>query len=86
MERGEVRCPDERKGAMMRRLIEATKGETVDLIEGARVRRGDEWVAAIPNADRPCLHVVAESTDRGRARLLVEEFRDRITAWRKEAA
>ena len=82
----EVPCPDERKGAVMRRLIEATKGETVDLIEGARVRRGDEWEAAIPDPDRPCLHVVAESTDRGRARLLVEEFRDRITAWRKEAA
>jgi mannose-1-phosphate guanylyltransferase/phosphomannomutase len=86
VESGEVPCPDERKGAVMRRLIEATKGETVDLVEGVRVRRGDEWVAAIPDADRPCFHVVAESTDRGRARLLVEEFRERITAWRKEAA
>jgi phosphomannomutase len=70
----------------MHRLIEATEGETVDAVEGVRVRRGDEWAAAIPDADRPCFHVVAGSTDRGRARLLVEEFRDRITAWRKEAA
>jgi mannose-1-phosphate guanylyltransferase/phosphomannomutase len=86
VESGDVPCPDERKGAVMRRLIEATKGEAVDLVEGVRVRRGDEWVAAIPDADRPCFHVVAESTDRARARLLVEEFRDRITSWRKEAA
>jgi mannose-1-phosphate guanylyltransferase / phosphomannomutase len=86
VENWEVPCPNERKGAVMRRLIEATKGETVDLVEGVRVRRGDEWVAAIPDADRPCFHVVAESTDRGRARLLVEEFGERITAWRKEAA
>jgi mannose-1-phosphate guanylyltransferase / phosphomannomutase len=84
--RGEVPCPDERKGAVMRRLIESTKGEVVDLIEGVRVRRGDEWVAAIPDADRPCFQVVAESTDEERARRLVDEFRDHIGAWRKERA
>ncbi|HET7874362.1 MAG TPA: mannose-1-phosphate guanyltransferase [Methylomirabilota bacterium] len=84
--RGEVPCPDERKGAVMRRLIEATKGETVDLIEGVRVRRGEEWVAAIPDADRPCFHIVAEAADGARARILVEEFRDRIAGWRKEPA
>jgi hypothetical protein len=40
----------------------------------------------VPDADRPCSHVVAESTDAEGARLLVEEFRDRIAAWRKEPA
>ena len=84
--RGEVPCPDERKGAVMRRLIEATKSEQVDLVEGVRVRRGVDWVAAIPDADRPCFHIVAESTDTERARALVEEFRDRIAGWRKEPA
>jgi mannose-1-phosphate guanylyltransferase/phosphomannomutase len=84
--RGEVPCADERKGAVMRRLIEATKGEQVDLVEGVRVRRGEEWVAAIPDADRPCFHVVAESPDGERAQGLMEEFRERIAAWRKEPA
>jgi len=84
--RGEVPCPDERKGTVMRRLIESTKGEAVDLIEGVRVRRGEEWVAAIPDADRACFHIVAEGLDGERARALVEEFRDRIVGWRKEQA
>lgn len=84
--RGEVPCPDERKGAVMRRLIEATKSEQRDLVEGVRVLRGEDWVAAIPDADRPCFHIVAESTDTERARALVEEFRDRIAGWRKEPA
>ena len=82
----EVPCPNERKGTVMRRLMEATKGEDVELIEGVRVRRGDEWVAAIPDADRACFHVVAEAPDRERARALAEEFRDRITGWRREPA
>ena len=84
--RVEVPCPDERKGAVMRRLIEATKGDDVELIEGVRLTRGEEWVAAIPDADRACFHVVAESVDRDRARVLAEEYRERIDGWRKGTA
>lgn len=82
----EVPCPDERKGAVMRRLIAATKGGTVELIEGVRVTMGEDWVASIPDADRPVFHVVAEAATRDRAQRLADEFRDRITGWRKEPA
>lgn len=82
----EVPCADERKGAVMRRLIEVTKGGSVELIEGVRVRIGDDWVAAIPDADRATFHVVTESANRDRAQRLAEEYRDRITGWRKEPA
>ena len=82
----EVPCPDERKGAVMRRLIEATKGGDVELIEGVRVKMGEDWVAAIPDADRPIFHVIAEAGDRDRAQGLAQDFRDRITGWRKEIA
>ena len=51
------------------------------MIEGVRVRRGDEWVAAVPDADGARAHAVAERT----GRVLVKQFRDRVAAWRKEA-
>ena len=57
-----------------------------ELIEGVRVSMGDDWVAAIPDADRATFHVVAEAANRDRAQRLAEEFRDRITGWRKEPA
>src|SRR4029453_258956 len=79
----EVPWPNGRKGPVMRRLMEATKGEDVELIEGVRVRRAEEWVAATPDADRACFHVVAEAGDKERARVLAEEFRDRIAGWRR---
>jgi mannose-1-phosphate guanylyltransferase/phosphomannomutase len=82
----EVPCPNERKGTVMRRLMEATKGEDVELIEGVRVRRAEEWVAATPDADRACFHVVAEAGDKERARELAEEFRDKIAGWRRDTA
>ena len=56
------------------------------MIEGVRVRRGDEWVAAAPHTDRARAHVVAEPSNGERARVLVEEFRDRVAARRKEPA
>ncbi len=86
MVRLEVPCPDERKGAVMRRLIEATKHFKVELIEGVRVQMGEDWVAAIPDADRAIFHVVAEASDRDRAQRLADEYRERITGWRKEPA
>jgi len=86
MVRLEVPCPDERKGAVMRRLIEATKHGKVELIEGVRVQMGEDWVAAIPDADRAIFHVVAEASDRDRAQRLADEYRERITGWRKEPA
>ncbi len=86
MVRLEVPCPDERKGAVMRRLIEATKHFKVELIEGVRVHTDEDWVAAIPDADRAIFHVVAEASDRDRAQRLADEYRERITGWRKEPA
>src|SRR5437667_8185516 len=62
------------------------RSEVVDVIEGVRVRRGDEWVAAAPDTDRARAHVVAEPSNGERARVLVEEFRDRVAARRKEPA
>ncbi len=82
--RGEVPCPNERKGAVMRRLLEETKGEAVELVEGVRLQLGEAWVAAIPDPDRSCFQVVGESADRKRAEELVESMREKIAAWRGE--
>ena len=70
----------------MRRLIEPTKTEDVELIEGVRIRRGDEWVAAIPDADRACFHVVAEAGDRDRARGARRGVPRTHRGWRREAS
>jgi hypothetical protein len=43
-------------------------------------------VAATPDADRACFHVVAEAGDKERARELAEEFRDKIAGWRRDTA
>ena len=79
--RDQVPCPWERKGAVMRTLIEATQGEQVELTDGVKVRRGSDWVLLYPDPDKPTFHILAETDVRIRAEALVEEFRGRLRAW-----
>lgn len=81
--RDHVPCPHERKGTVMRRLIETTRGEAVDLVDGVRVRRDGEWIAAIPDPDRALFHVIAEAQSAARARELVAQYKERIEEWRQ---
>jgi mannose-1-phosphate guanylyltransferase/phosphomannomutase len=82
--REHVPCPHEKKGLIMRRLLEATRDETIELVEGVRVRIGEDWLAAIPDPDRALFHVLAESSTRARAQELVDRYRGLITNWRAE--
>jgi len=73
-----VPCPVEAKGKVMRHLIEATTGTAVELIDGVKVRRADQWVAMIPDPIQPLFHMYAEPGVGTEA--LVAEFREVIQA------
>ncbi len=74
--RDQVSCPWERKGAVMRRLLEATRHERVDLTDGVKVVRDDEWAVLYPDQDRAAFHLVAEAPSRARAETLAGAYRD----------
>lgn len=76
----EVRTPWERKGYVMRALIEAAKGDRTDLIDGVKVWRGRSWTLALPDADRPCFHIYAEADDEATARRALAETADLVRA------
>ena len=69
-----VTCPWQVKGQLMRRLVEATVGEQVTLIDGIKIHREEAWVAVLPDAHRPAVHLYAEPVDGAGARLL-EHYR-----------
>jgi len=81
--RDHVPCPHERKGTVMRRLLELTRDEVIELVEGVRVRLGDDWVAAIPDPDRALFHVIAEASTRSRAQELADRYKGLIESWRR---
>jgi mannose-1-phosphate guanylyltransferase / phosphomannomutase len=80
--RRRVPTPWERKGAVMRQLVEATKGRRVDDTDGIKVFHGgaedgpwgDDWVLVIPDTVEPVTHLWAEAGDEPAAVALAEEY------------
>jgi mannose-1-phosphate guanylyltransferase/phosphomannomutase len=74
----DVKCPWERKGTVMRHLIDQHRGSSLDLLDGIRVLRNDGWVLILPDATDPVFHVVAESRSPMEAKGLVEDYAARV--------
>jgi mannose-1-phosphate guanylyltransferase/phosphomannomutase len=73
-------CPWERKGQIMRKLLDETNGENVDLTDGIRVGRDGGWVLVIPDASDPLFNVYAEGRSDEEAHRYVDEIASRIEA------
>ncbi|WP_054670382.1 hypothetical protein [Calditerricola satsumensis] len=65
--RVDVDCQWTEKGKVMRRLIEETKGERVELLDGVKVYHEDGWTLVLPDAEEPVVHIVAEASNPARA-------------------
>jgi mannose-1-phosphate guanylyltransferase / phosphomannomutase len=82
--RRRVPTPWERKGAVMRQLVEATKGRRVDDTDGVKVFHaptsddggpwGEDWVLVIPDTVEPVTHLWAEAGDGERTLALADEY------------
>jgi mannose-1-phosphate guanylyltransferase/phosphomannomutase len=78
------RCPWERKGQIMRRLLSEMNGENVELTDGIRVGREGGWVLALPDASDPVINVYAEGRSDEEARRYADEFAFRIAELARE--
>jgi mannose-1-phosphate guanylyltransferase/phosphomannomutase len=79
--RARVPTPWELKGAVMRQVVEATKGlptQDVDGLKAYPAGRDEgadaDWVLVIPDTTEPFTHVWAEAGSEGAARALLEEY------------
>jgi mannose-1-phosphate guanylyltransferase/phosphomannomutase len=79
--REQVPCPWEMKGTLMRTLIEATKDQEVELMDGVKIRLGSDWAAIYPDQDKPFFHILAEAGSRTRAEQIVGTYRDQVKDW-----
>jgi mannose-1-phosphate guanylyltransferase/phosphomannomutase len=79
--RDQVPCPWERKGTVMRTLIEATKHENVELVDGVKIRWGGDWAILYPDPDRPVFHILVEAATRARAEQILTTYRAQVREW-----
>ncbi len=73
-----VPTPWERKGAVMRELVEHPPPGELVVVDGVKVESADGWTLVLPDPTEPHTHVWAEAGDDVAARRLAETQADRI--------
>lgn len=59
-----VHCPWERKGRVMRLLVEKHHDRPMELLDGVKIQtRPDHWILVLPDAVEPLVHVYADGSD-----------------------
>ena len=78
IEREQVPTPWERKGTLMRELVEHSGDEEVVLVDGVKICLDDEWVLVLPDPEEAITHVWAEAPSAREARRLAQEYARRV--------
>jgi mannose-1-phosphate guanylyltransferase/phosphomannomutase len=59
-----VHCPWERKGRVMRLLVEKHHDRPMELLDGVKIQtRPEHWILVLPDAVEPLVHVYADGQD-----------------------
>jgi len=72
---GEVSCPWDIKGTVMRLLNQQYRDRLGEQIDGVKIVLADgEWVLVLPDADRPVFHVFAQAPSSEQAQNLLDRY------------
>jgi mannose-1-phosphate guanylyltransferase/phosphomannomutase len=74
-----IRCPAERKGAVMRAVTERASGMNADLSEGVRITYSDGWALVLPHASEPVVQIWAEAGSEPSATARAEQWSRVVT-------
>jgi mannose-1-phosphate guanylyltransferase/phosphomannomutase len=70
--------PWERKGTVMREIVERAGARETELIDGVKVIESDRWALVLPDPDEALTHVWAEAESDVDARRTAQEYVERI--------
>jgi mannose-1-phosphate guanylyltransferase/phosphomannomutase len=70
--------PWERKGTVMRSLVERSKSKNLILVDGVKIADEGGWVLVLPDPEEPLTHVWAEGSSEAQARSRAQEYSVRI--------
>lgn len=73
-----VPAPWERKGAVMREVVERAKGREVVLVDGVKILHHAGWALVLPDPEEPVVHIWAEGDSDHEASQLAAEYARRI--------
>ncbi|MBO7745897.1 NTP transferase domain-containing protein [Paenibacillus sp. MWE-103] len=78
----EVDCPWTEKGKVMRFLMEETKGQDVEMIDGLKIFHDQGWTLILPDNEEPIFQVYTNAESQQAARELAAAYADKIRHYR----
>ncbi|KGM97954.1 glucose-1-phosphate nucleotidyltransferase [Clostridium novyi A str. 4552] len=57
----QIYCPWNKKAEVMRRLVEKTKSNVADIVEGIKIKYKDYWILILPDSSEPLFKIYIES-------------------------
>ncbi|MGC4376029.1 sugar phosphate nucleotidyltransferase [Fictibacillus sp. Mic-4] len=79
-----VPCPWDKKGRVMRRLMEDIRGNNVELVDGIKVFHPEGgWTLILPDVEKPLFTVYSHSTDIDHAREAADQYVNKIRLYQK---
>jgi mannose-1-phosphate guanylyltransferase/phosphomannomutase len=82
--RREVECAFDAKGTVMRRLIEESRDDQTELLDGIKVRHGMDWALVLPDPEKPLYRVYGESYTQEAAEELTDLYVQKIKKIQQE--
>ncbi len=75
-----IACPWERKGEVMRSVLDEYTGADVEMFDGVRIAVDGGWFLVLPDASDPAVNVYAEGHSNEEADQLIGDITNRIEA------
>lgn len=79
-----IPCVWEMKGAVMRKMSEDSLDKEASFVDGIKVQFGEDWLLVLPDQVQPFIRIVVEAKKEETARNLLQEYREKVEAWKKE--
>jgi len=80
----EVKCPWDKKGRVMRKLIESSDPEQALYLDGIKEWRAGGWALVVPDGDEPVFRLYSEAEPDSEAAGLLKNYLDLITRHQHE--
>ena len=73
-----VPCPWERRGRVMRSIVEEVRGREIDVLDGVKIFYDANWVLFHPSPEEPAIYLYAEATSKETASSLIDEYSEKV--------
>ncbi|CAG7646659.1 sugar phosphate nucleotidyltransferase [Paenibacillus allorhizosphaerae] len=78
LQRERIDCPWDRKGLVMRKLMQEAQDRQVELLDGIKFYHDGETVLLLPDSDDPIFNLIAQGDHPERLAALVHQYREQI--------